>query len=1035
MLWNEETWNFQAMAPARPAGGGVVTQRPVVVLKDGTLRIERQVAGVTVYEHQMQVSGLLAPDETNPDAFRFQTDLQSSGVHLTVASGLIDARTGALSFEGHASADIGPKQDLYEALPFEARRVWDRFEPTGSVNLTLLFDEKQGFRLIADLMNLNFSAAYKTQMYKFEHLTGRCAFSQAGLVLTGIQGTVNDTPVRLDGQVSGFDAEKLGLDLSAQADHVDFEKNRDAFEALAPGVGELYHWYAPKGQMDVALKIRRAPGKDALIQAGGIGYCRDIEFTYLAFPYRIDRLHGTVQFDNDGFKTSDLEGVHGQAAVQIEGWAKNPGTPAVESFVRVRGHNVPLDEDLRAALGPKERKIYDQFAPSGTADAVVEAYQAPAVNAKTEITVRLDLQDCRVKYEGFPYQLSQTTGHLNILPHKTEIVDIRGRHGPATLSLTGEVVWGGADAPADVTLKIDGRDVPIDEDLEAALQPRQREVMKVYHLSGLADVTGTVISNEKTGHEADYDLAIDLKNARMVYEAFPYAAEQMTGRLHLERGTCRIDSITGYHGEARIEASGWIDQREDDYAMDITLRGKDLTMDEALRGALPASVRAAWSHVAPKGIVDIDARLQKALGPQEPVTHRVKVVMHDAQACLDFFPYPLEHLTGLLDFQGTGVRLTGVKASGGSTEFGLDGTVTYGPLGPEIDLAIKSKGLRLEGPVRDALPAPLKRAFDLLHPTGRADLALDRLTYKPTGPKTAEATWSGSALLDEVGLDLGIKATGLVGTAEMQGRWTDESVEIHNKVHIQQGKVADKVLSDTHLAIDKAADSSDLLIRDVEGAFYGGRVEGSASVRLEPSVRYALSLAVSDVDLEKILREGFRIEQDVSGGRVKATLALRAEAPEGTDLEASGYVDISDARLYELPMAVRVFNAMRLAAADRTAFQSARILYFIRGKRIFLGDIRLQGPALGLYGAGVIEPDGQLNLTFLLGSKDSDPLIPALSQLMEGVRKELVVVQVTGTLTEPKVEVQTLSGVTAPLRELLTQIQAQRGRPAPAAKK
>jgi hypothetical protein len=496
------------------------------------------------------------------------------------------------------------------------------------------------------------------------------------------------------------------------------------------------------------------------------------------------------------------------------------------------------------------------------------------------------------------------------------------------------------------------------------------------------------------------------------------------------RGTCRIDSIVGCHGDARIEASGWIDQRQDDYAMDITLRGKDVTLDEALRGALPPSVRGAWTHIAPRGIVDIDARLTKALGPKERIVHRVKVVMRDAQARLDFFPYPLEHLTGLLDFEGSAVHLENLKATDGATEFGLSGTVTYGAHGPEIDLAIKARALRLDGPIRDAVPAPLKKAFALVHPTGRVDLDLEHFTYKPTGPETAEATWSGKALLDEVGLEVGVKAESLVGTAELSGRWTDQDVEIHSRLHLQQGKMADKVLSDVRLQIDKAADSADLTVRGIEGLFYGGRIEGAASVRLEPSVRYSLALSADGIDLEKVLREGFRVEQDVSGGKVKATLNLQARAGDET-IEASGYVDISDARLYEVPLAVRVFNALRLASGDRTAFTSARVLYFMRGKRLILGDVRLNGPTVSLYGAGTVEPDGRLDLQFVPGGKDEDPLIPALSQLAEGLRKELVVVRVTGTLAEPKVEMQSLSGVTGPLKELLGLVQEHRGRQPP----
>ena len=93
-------------------------------------------------------------------------------------------------------------------------------------------------------------------------------------------------------------------------------------------------------------------------------------------------------------------------------------------------------------------------------------------------------------------------------------------------------------------------------------------------------------------------------------------------------------------------------------------------------------------------------------------------------------------------------------------------------------------------------------------------------------------------------------------------------------------------------------------------------------------------------------------------------------------------------------------------------------------------DIRLEGKAMSLFGAGTVNAANQLNLVFLTGKHNDDPLIPALSELGEGLRKELVVVLVTGTLAEPKVEVRTLSGLTMPLRELLRLVREQRARDA-----
>jgi hypothetical protein len=509
----------------------------------------------------------------------------------------------------------------------------------------------------------------------------------------------------------------------------------------------------------------------------------------------------------------------------------------------------------------------------------------------------------------------------------------------------------------------------------------------------------------------------------------------LTGRLRLTKGTCRIDSLVGYNSGARIEARGWIEQKPDDYAMDLTLNGTDITLGEPLRGALGPEMRTVWSHLAPRGRVDVLAHLAKAFGPQEEIRHHVWVTARDAQARLDVFPYPLEHVTGQLEFQGSEVRLHDIKARAGLAEFSLGGRIAYGKEGPELDLTIRTKGLRMEGPLRDALPGPFQKAFDAIHPSGRMDLNITRLRFRSTGPDGPEAVWSGTAILDEVGATPGVKVSSVVGTAELDGKWVNGQVAIQGKMRIQQGKIADKDVSETQLVLEKAASANTVTIKSVEGEFYGGRMEGFGSIRLEPTTRYAISMTAADVDFERLLREGFRLEHNMSGGRMKATLGLWAKGTDAQAVEASGYADVSDAKLYELPPLLRVMNVLRFAPADQTAFQGGRVLYFLRGKRLFLADIRLEGGAASLYGTGIMEPDGKLDMTFIPGKKNDDPLIPALEELAEGIRKELAVVIVSGTLAEPLVEVRTLSSLTAPLRELMRLAREQRQREAAAAAK
>jgi hypothetical protein len=192
---------------------------------------------------------------------------------------------------------------------------------------------------------------------------------------------------------------------------------------------------------------------------------------------------------------------------------------------------------------------------------------------------------------------------------------------------------------------------------------------------------------------------------------------------------------------------------------------------------------------------------------------------------------------------------------------------------------------------------------------------------------------------------------------------------------------------------------------------------------MEPGGGYAFNVSADGVEFARLMKEGFRIEQPVEGGRLRGTVALRSQGGEDADLAASGYVHVTDAALYELPAVVRMLNLLRLGPDDRTAFQEARVWFFVRGGRIVLEDIRLMGKALNLYGAGLVGKDGDLALTFMPGQRDDSPLVPALSELWEGLRKEVVTVEVTGTLAEPDVQLRTRSTLTAPLRDLVETVR------------
>ncbi len=1025
VLRDEKRWNFQALAEAvRELKPPAV--RPVLSLEEGKLLIRRKVGGQPVYEQEMEVSGLLLPGEADPKTFRFQTVVSSEELSLAITSGLFDAETGALSFEGQAS-NVALTPDLYASLPGEVQLVWDRFEPEGSINLKINFDEREGLRLQSELTGVRFAYEYQEKLHHFENLTGRAIFTPTSLRLEGVHGLLDGSPMRLEGSVSGFDREVLAVDLEVTVESISLRKHRETLSGLSEPFASIYRDYDPRGTVDMTIRARRGTGPAEEVQVEGGIVCRGAAIAYRGFPYVVERLRGRVDFGPDGFRIDRMQGYHGTSPITITTAVTNPGD-AFGLDTTIRGEGIPIDDDLRAALPEASRQAYDEYHASGKLDLTVRVTREPRLDAEMVTVIDARLVGCTIKHENFPYELRDAHGEVRLDADGADIRRVEGRHGTAEITVTGTIRPEPADDPP-VRLQITASNVSIDEDLAAALPPRERETFRLFHLSGLADIEGTVRSGPEIDLPFEYELTVRPTSARMIYEPFPILVENAAGTFTLTPRQTRIESLAGSNREARLQAIGWIEHREDDFAVDLTIQGQNVPLSEELRGAFMPEVRSAWSRVAPRGRVDVSARLTKAFGTKpDEIEHHVWVTPRDAAVRLEFFPYPLEALHGRIEFVGNRVRLHEVTAREGPTEFYLDGDLGFEDDGQTIDLAVEAKGLRLEGPLGRALPEALAKAFKRLAPAGRLDVRLSELAVRIPKEGPTEARWAGTALLDEVSLSRGVEIAGAVGTARVAGSLAGGRFGLDGEFRLQQGRIADLAVSDLRLVVAKDPSSETLRFSTIESGFYGGRLEGTGAMGTGPDGGFELDLAIQDAAFGPFLRDGMGIENPPQDGRLDATFAAQDPGTDGSELRASGQARVTDASLYELPPIVRVLNLLRLKPPDRAAFRHARITYFVVGKTIFLEDIRLEGRAMNLYGIGTVGREGALNLTFRMGKKDEQPLSTLLTELVEGVRRELVVIEVTGTLSDPKVETRPLSRLSAPLRELQQLIRESRGR-------
>src|SRR5690606_32282848 len=113
---------------------------------------------------------------------------------------------------------------------------------------------------------------------------------------------------------------------------------------------------------------------------------------------------------------------------------------------------------------------------------------------------------------AFPYPLRGLTGLILVREGKLQIIDGAMKRGDATLNFAGDFSWGqrepGSDTPPRVkpNLTLSARNIPIDDDLMAALPEDRRQWITRLGAAGRIDIDGKVLPAE----DADFGFAIDL---------------------------------------------------------------------------------------------------------------------------------------------------------------------------------------------------------------------------------------------------------------------------------------------------------------------------------------------------------------------------------------------------------------------------------------------------------------------------------------------------------------------------------------------
>lgn len=159
---------------------------------------------------------------------------------------------------------------------------------------------------------------------------------------------------------------------------------------------------------------------------------------YDRFPYPIFNIRGTIDVANDRWEFRDLRGTNDYGKIGCEGHytAAPEGGDLLLKFV---GQNIELEEELRDALQPHLRQVWNDMSPRGRIQLETCDVRYRFADKQLGISARVVPIGDTVSIEPsyFPYRLEKLAGAVRFEDGRLTIERVTGRHGDTAVMMRG----------------------------------------------------------------------------------------------------------------------------------------------------------------------------------------------------------------------------------------------------------------------------------------------------------------------------------------------------------------------------------------------------------------------------------------------------------------------------------------------------------------------------------------------------------------------------------------------------------------------
>ncbi|MFN4259010.1 MAG: AsmA-like C-terminal region-containing protein [Gemmataceae bacterium] len=764
-------------------------------------------------------------------------------------------------------------------------------------------------------------------------------------------------------------------------------------------------------------------------------------------PLVLDDLSMTVHCAGNQVRLEECHARSGETEVQLRGWVRQAAvvnrrrTPAtgiseVDDFMpegadfqgEVQLTNLRLTPELFARLPDSLRDFHELYRPEGLVDVRLHFDRQSGIWKRQCL---LNAKDISLNCCYFQYRLENVRGKIHhhfdaSSARKHTDVNLVGHAGKLPITIRGFVT--GLAPEHEVALQIQGKDIPIDDNLIKALPDAYQGLARSFHATGKGDVVAS-IRKAAQAHDFHNHFLVRFHDAALRYDRFPYPLRQASGVLSIQpRQGWEFRDFQGLHegGEVR----GWVRMQPTAQGDRLVweFQGTNLPLNDDLKKALPVPVQQTWQILNPAGRVSFIAQMDVL--PDQPPDLHVSVNIHEGSVRPDVIPYHLDHVSGTIHYTPHGIYLGRFDGSHGPTQLGLERGVIH--LEPEGGYYVRLDGLSGNPLVPDEdlaaiLPQSLRKLFEGLHFTEPFRFRTQLIVQMPaTVGQPPIVFWDGGVHLYNVALRTGVPLEKVFGQVHCRGRHNGRHLEgIKGNILLQQASLFRQPLHDIHATLLVPPDAPDvLLFPNLKARLFGGEIGGAVRLEFGPTLRYDVNLTALQIKLEQFRQHNLTEESEISGD-VMARLYLSGRGGDLNTLEGHGSIDVPKGRLYNLPVLFDLLKVLGLRWPDRTAFEEAHSAFAIRGQRVHVERLDLYGNPISLSGQGELNLDGsdiQLDF-FAVWGRLSQILPPILRAIPPTIGQSLLKVKMRGQVGDVQFEKEPVPIVVEPLEKFIKRLR------------